>query len=992
MINSQICTKCNINIPWVILLLFFLLPMCQSVKKSGETTPSAADTNTVQSASYSGQNSPHNSSTSEFPLSDDGVSGQWKNLGVDSLLAKMTLKEKIGQLFFIRANGTFLNREDERFLRLKELIQDYHVGGITFFRGDIYDQVMLTNRLQEISRIPLWITQDMEYGAAMRVESTTRFTPNMGIAATQTPEYAYHVGRTTAKEAQALGVHQIFAPVLDVNNNPENPVINVRSYGGNPEIVSKYGLQFIDGVQNIGLISTAKHFPGHGDTNIDSHSDLPILDFSYSRLDSLELRPFNDAISHGVPSVMSAHIALPEISKNIQLPSTLDPKILHNILLDTLNFNGLVVTDALEMRGVSSYFSPGSAVIKSLQAGADVMLLSPDITTAVHEVYRAVESGVIEEKRIDRSVRKLLKLKMNFGLFENRLTNIDNLSRSIGNRSDQLLSQKIARESITVLKNEGDILPITNQKFPKVLLLSIADNSSGQTGSYLARRIRDYHNNVTFRILDKRTSKEDKKEIIEDAKEADLIILGSFIFVQTGKEIQLSDEQKKFLNKITKTDAPSALVAFGNPYVVSDLSNTEAHIMAWSGNRLQVDATVPALFGASNISGRLPITIPGLYNMGDGLNLEKTILRPDEPEVAGMNPDSLRRIDDLLNKAIFDSVFPGATVAVARSGILAYHSGHGYHTYKKVKKVRTGDIYDLASLTKIAATTTAVMKLVDEGKLDINDRVSKYITAFESDRKNKIKIKNLLLHNSGLPPFKVYVDKYTNRKDILNAIKKENLVAKPYEQYIYSDLGFIMLAHIVEEVTGQRLDEYMKEHFYEPMDLTSTLFNPTDRGSWIKNRIPPTEIDTLFRKDTVHAVVHDERAYYMDGVAGHAGLFSSAKDMAAFGQMLLNKGSYAGKQFIKSDIVEEFTSRRSNLNNRGYGFDRKSEGFSTAGTLTSEQTFGHLGFTGTSLWVDPENELVVVLLSNRTWPYRNHGNKMNQIRAEIADIAVSSIE
>ena len=910
----------------------------------------------------------------------------------DSILNEMTLEQKVGQLFFTYASGNFLNETSAEFQRLKDRIQRQHIGGLIFFRGDVYDQAILTNRLQQISKYPLWITQDMEYGAAMRVRNTTRFTPNMGIAATGNPEYAYWAGKITAMEAKALGVHQIFAPVLDVNNNPDNPVINVRSYGGDPDIVSQFGLKFIEGVSSTGLISTAKHFPGHGDTDSDSHIDLPVVRHDYARLDSVELAPFRAAIRAGLPSVMSAHIAFPEISKEPGLPSTLDNTILNHILTDSLNFEGVVITDGLEMQGIASNYSPGEAVVRSLKAGADLMLLSPDEITAIHEVIRAVQRGELSEERIENSVRKLLDWKIRQRLFEKRTVDLETLPQKINRKEYRLVADEIARSSITLLKNDDDILPIRVVDYPKIMVLALADDETGRTGTSLARRIRDYHPDVTFHIYDKRTSEADKRTMLRNARDADLLILGSFIYVQTGKEIQLSGSQSRFINKLTGLNKPTALIAFGNPYVVHDLPDVDVHMMAWSSSYQQVTAAVPALFGASEILGRMPIEIPGMYQIGDGIPIPKSTLRPEEPEVAEMNSDSLRQIDRIMEEAIRDSVFPGGVVAVARNGLLTYHEAFGYHDYEKVTPVKTSDVYDLASLTKILATTPAVMKLIDEGELDLNDRVSKYIPAFKSGKKAKIRIKNLLLHNSGLPPFRVYVDRLKQREAIVEAIREEPLITNPYQEYIYSDLGFILLQDIVEQLTDSRLDRYMRKNFYYPMGMASTHFNPSDLGSWMNRRIPPTEYDTLIRNKLIQGEVHDERAYYMDGVGGHAGLFGSAQDLAVFAQMLLNKGVYAGKRYLSESVINEFTSRQSNLNNRGYGFDRKSEGFSTAGRNTSLNTYGHLGFTGTSLWIDEENDLVVILLTNRTYPYRSYGKSINQIRAAVADAAVSAIK
>jgi len=917
---------------------------------------------------------------------------------IDSLLDSMELREKIGQLFFTYANGYFTNDKSETYYELVRKIQDYHIGGIIFSSGNVYGQAVTHNKLQRLSRIPLWITQDMEYGAAMRVRRTTRLTPAMGISATGDPYYAYWAGKITAREAKALGVNQVFAPVLDVNNNPDNPVINVRSYSGNPRSVATFGNAFIEGVQSEGVVATAKHFPGHGDTDVDSHLSLPVINHGYSRLDTLELVPFRAAIENGVSSIMSAHIAFPKINGTNGTngsngkPGTLDENILNRILIDSLNFKGMVVTDGLEMSGISSRYSPGEAVVMALKAGADMMLLSPDEITAVNEIVHAVERGTIAEERIDRSVRKLLEWKKQKGLFENRLIDIDQLSSKVNTREHQLIADEIARKSITVVKNENDILPIRPFKFPRIMVVSIADDESGQTGSYFARRIREYHPDVSFHVFDRRTGEEEKEAMLEDAQDADLIIFGSFIYVRSAQPMQLSSDQLEFLNNLARRDKPSVLVAFGNPYIVQDLPDPDAHVMAWSANRDQVRNTVPALFGASHVTGTMPINIPGRYRIGDGIEIQQTTIRPDEPETAGISIDSLRKIDRIMREAIFDSTFPGGTVTVLKDGVIAWQKGYGYHTYDKLKKVEASDIFDLASLTKVVATTTSIMKLVDEGRIDLDDKVAKYIPEFKTGAKKQITIRNLLSHDSGLPAFRVYVDSLKTRAEIIKAVREEPLINDPGTEYVYSDLGFILLAEIVEEVSGERIDRFIRKELFYTMGMSSTFFTPARSAPWVKHQILPTEIDTVFRKDTVHTAVHDERAYYMDGVAGHAGLFSNGSDLAVYAQMLLNKGEYGGRRYIGSNIVDTFTTPQAETSNRGLGFDRKSiEGFSSAGKLTSPNTFGHTGFTGTSLWIDPERDLAVIVLTNRVHPYRSYGHNISRIRAAVADAAVSSI-
>lgn len=914
------------------------------------------------------------------------------DVNIDSLISNMPLRDKIAQLFIVPAYGSFTNENEPRYLRLKRLVAEQNVGGIIFMQGDIYGQGVMTNDLQQLARIPLWITQDMEFGAAMRVRGTTRFTPAMGIAATQDPENAYRKGVITAREAKVLGVHQIFAPVLDVNNNPDNPVINVRSYGSVPEIVAEFGNYFIRGIESEGILATAKHFPGHGDTDTDSHLALPTISHNFERIQNLELIPFKVNIESGLKSIMSAHIAYPNISENIGRPSTLDESVLNRILIDSLNFDGLVVTDGLEMQGITKHFAPGEAVVLALRAGADLMLISPDELTAIDDVYDAIQIGRLSEERVDQSVRKLLELKKNRGVFQSHTVDLPSLNNQINTLNYQAIANSIARQSLTVLSNDSNILPITDAKFPTVLVVTVADDQDGDTGSNLASEMRKYHQRVVYHNIDQRTTDEEKIEIMEAARQADLLVIGSFIMVRSHQPIQLPDDIRDIVTDLTAVEVPSALIAFGNPYIARDIPGVDSHILAWSSDANQVRQSVPGLFAAEHVDGKLTSEIPGMYSLGSGLTFNHTALRHDIPEAVGLRTDSLIQLDMIMQEAINDSVFPGGVVGVMKDGALVWSEGYGYHDYNKTTAVSDNDVYDLASLTKVMGTTTAIMKLVDEGRLALDDKVAEYIPEFDTDEKRMITIEQMLLHTSGLPAFKVYVDKLKTRGEIMEAIKNEPLEYEPGEDYVYSDLGFILLAEIVEEISGDRIDLYLRNNFFAPMGMYSTHYNPKAVGGWMTRRIPPTEIDIVYNRGTVQAVVHDERAYFMQGVAGHAGLFSNARDIAIFTQMLLNGGTYAGRDYLSPGVIEQFTSHQSPINQRAYGFDMKSNGFSTAGSLTSENSFGHTGFTGTSLWVDPNENISIILLTNRTYPDRDLGRGISRVRADVADAIMKSLQ
>jgi len=909
----------------------------------------------------------------------------------DSMLASMTLDEKIGQLFSVRAYGLFENEHELSVKRLERLIHEYYIGGVTFFQGDVYGQAHLHNHLQTIAGKPLWISQDMEFGAAMRVRGTTRITPAMGVAATGNPENAYHAGRITAAEAGALGVNQVYAPVLDVNNNPENPVINTRSYSSDPHEVSQYASEFIRGVTEQKLLATGKHFPGHGDTDTDSHLALPVINHDYARLDSIELVPFRENIQNGLKSIMSAHIAFPEISDNIDLPGTLDPSILQRILVDTLSFDGLIVTDGLEMNGISNYYAPGEAAVRALQSGVDVLLLSPDEMTAIDGLKKAVQSGRITEERIERSVKKILVLKLEHGLFENPFVDIQSLRRKISTPEYREIANRIARESITVLKDDKDLIPIREINTESILILSVHDGDGHSSGSVMAGNFRNYHTRVTYRELNDRTTDDEIEEIKRLVSRHSMVAVGSFIRVRSHRSSQIPRRLLSVLSYIEQAKTPSMLIAFGNPYVVRDIPAFDSHVLAWASDANQVRQTVPSLFGGSTIKGTFPGEVPGLYNRGDGLEYAHSTVRFDTPESVGLSTDSLMNLDMVMQHAINDSVFPGGVVGVMRNGALVWQQGYGYHDYTKTKSVASNSVYDLASVTKIMATTTSIMKLVSQGKLDVNDPVSKYISEFNTEEKKEITLRQLLLHISGLPAFRIYVDKLKSRDEIVDAVRNEPLINEPGKKYVYSDLGFILLAEIVHEVTGKHVDEFAADEIFSKLGMYDTLFNPYKSAARFSGRVPPTEIDTVYNRGTVLEVAHDERAFFMDGVSGHAGLFSSSQNLAKYAFMLLNEGDYAGENVIGAEVVEQFTSHQSPINHRGLGFDRKSEGFSSAGELTGSQTFGHLGFTGTSLWIDPDEDIAIILLTNRTYPSRSYGSKISRVRAEVADTVMKSI-
>ncbi len=539
----------------------------------------------------------------------------------DVLLTTMTLRQKIGQMFLVAARGGFYPDDDRMWQRMSEAVEQQEVGGIMFFSGNIYDQAIVTNRLQKKSRIPLWVSQDMEFGAAMRIPQATYITPAMGIAATGNPNYAYQKGYITAKEASALGIHQIYAPVLDVNNNPLNPVINVRSYSENPDTVARYGIAFMEGVRDAGVMSTAKHFPGHGDTDVDSHLDLPVLPFDYHRLSTMELIPFRKAIRAGLPSVMTAHIALPEIAWNSGYPGTLDPYITGSLLRDSLAFEGLIVTDGMGMRGIRNFFESGEAAVLAVKAGIDQILLPVNLLEAMDAVHLAVLSGEIPEERIDDSVRRILNEKIRAGLFRQPpVVDLERLPYRINTREHRLIADHIARESITLLKNTEQLLPIDSTRFVKVSIVNISDGRRS-TDDQISREIADYFHKVRSVQMYPGQCVRDSLDAVDAVMSADLVIAVSHVAIRTAEDINLDDTVGPVMDHLFRTGSPVIGISLGTPYAILNMAKADAHILGWSPDRRQQTAVSNALLGKAPVTGRLQVSIPPLYTIGDGIRL-----------------------------------------------------------------------------------------------------------------------------------------------------------------------------------------------------------------------------------------------------------------------------------------------------------------------------------------------------------------------------------
>ncbi len=911
---------------------------------------------------------------------------------VDSVLHKLTLEERVAQLVFVWTPGKYFPDNSDGWRELERLTVERKLGGFIFSIGDVYSFAVEINKLQRMSDVPLLIAADFEYGAGMRVRSATIFPRAMAVGATRNPQYAYEIGKVTALEGRALGVEQNYAPTVDVNNNPRNPVINTRSFGDDVQLVSEMGAAFVRGTQDGGMIATVKHFPGHGDTDVDTHLGLMTLNYDREHYDKVEFPPFEAAIKAGAKSVMVGHIAVPAYDTAAGIPATVSPHIIAGVLENHLKFDGLVVTDAMAMRGVADKYGPGEASVLAVKAGADLILMPLDADVAIDAIVAAVQRGEISEERIDASVGKLLAMKQWAGLDRNRFADIDKISEVVHTREHELLAEEVARNAVTVLGNDKHILPLPKVARRKILDLVVSDAEDPSDGRTFHGLLRDRYWNLDFVKVDSRSDSDEYVTALERARAADLVVCQLHFYTTSGGQTGfIPKDQQDFLGKVIALGKPVITISFGNPYIAMQFPRTDAYVCAYSDAAVMQRAVAEVLFAEEPARGKLPITIPGVYKFGDGVEYPKQTLRSGLPEEAGFDSEQLTKVDAIVQSAIADSAFPGAVLLVAKDGIIVHDKAYGSYDYGIYsKRVDVNTIYDLASVTKVIATTSAVMRLVDEGKLRLTDPVVNYIPQFGQNGKEKITIYNLMVHNSGLPAWRRFYDFCTTPQCVLDSVYATPLVYATGDSTVYSDLGLITMGKVIEQVSHTTLDRFVDSVFFKPLGMTSTMYNPPQR---LWSHIAPTEVDTFWRKTgrAVLGTVHDENASVLGGVSGHAGLFSTASDLAIMMQMLLDGGTYGGNRYLNAETIKQFTTRRSEQSSRGIGWDLKSPTHSWAGTLLSDRTFLHTGFTGTSVAADPERDLIIILLTNRVYPTRNN-LKISAVRPRVHDAILRALK
>ena len=1003
---------------------------------------------------------------------------------VDETLATLTLRQAVAQLVIPWIPGGYASATDPD---LQELLGwvDEGLGGVSISIGVPDAYVAKLNRLQSRARIPLLVTSDFENGGpGMRINHSyaipsllaqgggTSFPPTMAFGAVGDEELAFEYGRITAVEARAVGVHWLFAPVLDVNSNPENPVINTRSLGEDPDAVARLGAAFIRGARAGGALTTAKHFPGHGDTRTDSHIELPVIGADRDRLDRVELVPFRAAVDAGVDAVMTAHVAVPGVLGDDR-PATMSPELMTELLRGEMGFDGILFTDALRMGAITDGYGAGEAAVLSLEAGSDVLLAPDGIGVTIEAVTAAVESGRVTRERIDRSVRRLLEAKARLGLQHGAQVDPAGVATRVGTAEHRAMAERAASASLTLVRDHDEVLPLP----PGSSILSV---TYARPDALLAGRTFDATLGPSAARMSTARVGPDTPwavydSLIHAARGVDAVVVGAYVPPRSGVgSVGVPAGFRAFVERVHGLGGPRvAIVSFGSPYLLAAFADAGTYMVAWGGWEVSQRAAARAVTGAAAVSGRLPISIPPLHRVGEGLDrgvaervaggaeageprpdplreagfvpgggkeeegvgagtssgdqttggpgrwrggvvypdcadqpdgaqtladladtfcsLGDAIVSPREvdPARVAMNADSLAALDDFILAALADSAATGAALAVLRRGQLVRLRGYGRLDWDpQAPPVTPASIFDMASLTKVVGTTTAVFILVQRGLISLDDLVVDHLDWWDEGdpAKSRVTIRQLLVHRAGLPPFRRYFLEMEGRDAYENAIGALPLDHPPGERTVYSDIGLMTAAFIVEAVTGMALDDFLRAEVWRPLGMADTGFNPA-LSLW--DRVATTEMDQDYRGFHVHGVAHDENAYAIGGVAGHAGLFSSARDLAVFTQMMLDRGvaspcradpssglpchrpRFAPVSIFAQGRVDQITRRQFPESTRALGWDTPSER-SSAGNYFSARSFGHTGYTGTSIWIDPTQQLAVVLLTNRVNPTREN--------------------
>ena len=963
---------------------------------------------------------------------------------VETTLARMPLERKVAQMIVPWVPSAYLPVDSDAFDDARRWVEDLGVGGLITTIGAVGDMALRFMVLQDLAEVPLLVSTDMESGPGMRLDAGTvlpygwdlgggtDFPPLMGLGATGDPALAEAMGRVTAQEGRAVGFNWTFAPVVDVNSNPDNPVIGTRSYGEDPELVARMAVAHLRGLQSNGMLAAAKHFPGHGDVNVDSHIDMPLLSASRARVDALELAPYRAVIDAGVAAIMPAHIAYPALSGD-SVPATLNPAILTGLLRDELGFDGIIVTDALDMGALVRHYGIADAAVRAVVAGADVLLQPVDVDSVLNAVVGAVRDGRIAEPRIDQSVRRILAAKAALRLNEVRQPDPALIPQRVGGRAHDAIAAEAARASIVIARDYAGTLELARRPGTAMLHVRYVGNTNPWAGQLFHRSLVDAGARAGAGVLlDRNLDERDLERVRRAARDADVVVFSFYGVSPAGGVggVSLPRELAALVNEIARTK-PVVAVSFASPYLLREVPDVDAYVLAWSGSAPQQRAAAAALMGTAAVTGRLPTSIPPLLrretSIGPGVAPSEPIARGELAEMpasaARMDSAGLARVDALIEGAIAERITPGASLAVVRRGIPVRMRGYGRTSYEpSAPRVTERTRYDIASLTKMVATTTVAMQLALEGRLDLDATVGSYLpelfpdtlpaagTVSDVDRPDayhgpltaanaRITIRQLLTHTAGFTPFRPYWRELCGQDAYLDAIANEPLEAMPGVEREYSDLGFIVLGAVIEAIEGEPLDAVVARRVTEPYGMHATSYNPRgapppaaactapafpDPAATPLDSIAPTE-RYEYRGGVAHGYVHDENAYAMGGVSGHAGLFSTAGDLAIFGWQA-SREARAARQ--PGESVRQAFLGGPALQQAADAVGQRLGWWSPAlagglGEPFGPASFGHTGYTGTSIWIDPELDVVVVLLTNRVHPSRERQG-IGQLRAAVS--------
>ena len=944
-----------------------------------------------------------------------GVCGQERSsTWVDSTYRSLSLEEKVAHLMVLPA---YSNKGSEHRLRLNKENKEIRPGGFIFFQGGPGRQIRLVNQLQDSARVPLLIGIDAEWGLDMRLDSVMRFPWAMTLGAVDDSSLLYELGREWGRQCKRTGVNWNFAPVLDLNTNPKNPIINARSFGETSSSVLPRAMAVARGMEDEGVISCIKHFPGHGDTDSDSHKTLPTVKKDRQELDRTELIPFRKAVVQNVHSLMVAHLNMPALTGEKGLPTSLSHRVVTELLQEEFGFQGLVVTDALNMSGADQKGAAGEIELRAFLAGNDILLFPREPAAAIEKICSAIRADTLLHKRLAFSVKKILRVKEKFEVGAKGRPSPKGWENELHHPLAKSLNRELCAQALTVLENKNAAIP-WEVNTDTLALLTIGRGSPGELPSALS---------FYGQVAEYRYAKEEERELLDALGRHKRVLVAYYTQGSSPwKPYAPSGDTRSFLRRLGQRSAFS-LALFANPYSLNDFpeaEQAEALIMAYQNMPEMEWALANVLYGNAPATGKLPVRASRRYPAGHGLKTPGGIvLGPGLPEQVGMRTEVLQRIETAMDSAISERMFPGAQVLVARRGKIVFEKAYGFHTYNKERPVQKTDLYDLASITKVAATTLTLMDLVDKGKLTLDQELGDIYPASKGSNKEQLQLREILAHQAGLKPWIPFYletmedgvlspELFTTEKTTGYSVQvadglyvsdsyRDSIVdiilgsaLRKRKEYKYSDLGYYLFLEFIRETTGQELDEYVREHFYGPMGLQHLLFDPLD--VFPKEVIIPTEDDTYFRQQLIHGHVHDQGAALLGGVGGHAGLFGNARDLSRLMFMLINEGRYGDRSYLDPTTIEEFTRCQycEQENRRGAGFDKPQldgEG-PTCGCL-SMNSFGHSGFTGTLVWADPDEELIYVFLSNRIHPSAENTKLIrSSLRTRIQRIIYNAIE